>query len=91
VGWEIKVIQVDLNSLGWGLITKRLIEIEPRKAITSAEASFRGSGLVVVRDEPREDGARKGLRPGQQIPKIFVKRAMAMFYSPEKDLLHFRN
>lgn len=36
------------------------------------------SKAMVVRDEPRGDGAREGLRPGQQIPKIFVKRAMAM-------------
>jgi hypothetical protein len=87
----MKVVQIDLNSLGWGLVAKRLMEMEPRRAVTSTKPSFLGSGLVVVRDEPRGDGARKGLRPGQQIPKIFAKRAMAMFYSAEKDLLDFRN
>jgi hypothetical protein len=64
MGWEIKVIQVDLNSLRWGLITKRLIEIEPQKAITLVETSFCGLELVVIRNKPREDRARKGLQPG---------------------------
>ena len=57
------MVQIDLNSLGWGLVTKRLMEMELRRAVTSAKPSFLGSGLVVVRDEPRET-RRKGLRPG---------------------------
>jgi hypothetical protein len=49
VGWEIKVIQVNLNSLGWGLVTKRLMEMELRRAITLAEPFFlSGSGVMVV-------------------------------------------
>lgn len=60
MGWEIKVIQVNLNSLGWGLITKRLMEIELRRAITLAEPFFlSGSGVVIVRDEPRRWGAER--------------------------------
>jgi hypothetical protein len=40
------VIQVNLNSLGWGLVTKRLMEMELRRAITLAEPFFlSGSGV----------------------------------------------